>query len=123
MPLSCVSAPALTEQEALEAKFFAAGSTRRGRSSSADMSPSYADESASAAFDTPDGTHVLAKRWTHPDGPRPFRPRCSPRAVVAGVPGAKKHREKAGQETEEVNRYAFFKSDLSSSVCERQDVL
>ena len=92
MPLSCVSAPALTEQEALEAKFFAAGSTRRGRSSSADMSPSYADESASAAFDTPDGTHVLAKRWTHPDGPRPFRPRCSPRAVVAGVPGAKKHR-------------------------------
>ena len=95
MPLSCVSAPALTEeerQEALEAKFFAAGSTRRGRSSSADMSPSYADESASVSFDTPDGTHALAKRWTHPDGPRPFHPRCSPRAVVAGVPGAKKHR-------------------------------
>ena len=96
MPLSCVSAPALTEeerQEALEAKFFAAGSTRTGRSSSrADMSPSYADDAASVSFDTPDGTHALAKRWTHPDGPRPFHPRCSPRAVVAQVPGAKKHR-------------------------------
>ena len=92
MPLSCVSVPALTEEEALEAKFFDARSHRRGGSSSADMSPSYADESASVAFDTPDGMHALAKRWTHPDGPRPFHPRCSPRAVVAQVPGTKKHR-------------------------------
>ena len=92
MPLSCVSVPALTEEEALEAKFLDARSHRRGGSSSADMSPSYADESASVAFDTPDGTHALAKRWTHPDGPRPFHPRCSPRAVVAQVPGTKKHR-------------------------------
>ena len=92
MPLSCVSVPALTEEEALEAKFFDVRSHRRGGSSSADMSPSYADESASVAFDTPDGTHALAKRWTHPDGPRPFHPRCSPRAVVAQVPGTKKHR-------------------------------
>ena len=92
MPLSCVSVPALTEEEALEAKFFDARSHRRGGSSSADMSPSYADESASVAFDTPDGMYALAKRWTHPDGPRPFHPRCSPRAVVAQVPGTKKHR-------------------------------
>ena len=56
------------------------------------MSPAYADEFGSKAFDTPDGTHTLAKRWTHPDGPRPFLPWCSPRAVVAGVPGTKKHR-------------------------------
>ena len=61
MPLSCVSVPALTEEEALEAKFFDARSHRRGGSSSADMSPSYADESASVAFDTPDGTHALAQ--------------------------------------------------------------
>mgnify|MGYP004057654055 CR=1 FL=1 len=92
MPLSCVSVPALTEEEALEAKFLDARSHRRGGSSSADMSPSYADESASVAFDTPDGMYALAKRWTHPDGPRPFHPRCSPRAVVAQVPGTKKHR-------------------------------
>ena len=73
MPLSCVSVPALTEEEALEAKFLDARSHRRGGSSSADMSPSYADESAPVAFDTPDGTHALAKRWTHPERTRTSR--------------------------------------------------
>ena len=87
--ISCISSPALTEEEALDAKF-AGGAKHKRRGSVTDMSPALADSNDKAMeFVTPGGKYVLIKRWHHPEGPRTFHVRCPTNPIVAKVPGTK----------------------------------
>lgn len=90
--ISCISAPSLTEDEALEAKFRAgAGAGRhKRRGSSTDMSPAFADTNDRVEFATPGGTFGLTKVWAHHElQRRSFSVRAPTSAVVATVPGTK----------------------------------